>query len=263
MPEIDEYTQHEKEFLQKHWNGCEKQDVLQEINSWIDWGLKLVVSNDLNSLFEEIKERFNGETVRELRDNWSGFDERFVVTLDTTHATKSPGKILEKLVREWLNSNKPETPALNRYNFKTELTDCIRFRYEVNFLEDAEKLYQFVLEEAKDPSAELCKELALREDKCTCNVHDRLSERVKGERSWKFQFVHRKTRYQVELQICTQLQVAWDKKDHFLIYERRRRGMNVPEGDHILMKHVSDQLYVVDRQLDELRKKIEKELGQI
>jgi ppGpp synthetase/RelA/SpoT-type nucleotidyltranferase len=258
--QIDDYAEDEKEFLRTRWNGCERLQAIDEINIWRNWELK-PVATEVIALFLAIGKTLHDETIDALRNSWSGFQDRFVVSLDTSNSTKSAEKILEKMVRDWLNGNRPDNPSLNRHNYKTSLKDAIRLRYEVNFLEDGNRLCQMISRDSKNPATNLYLMLELKEKKC--NVNDPLPERKDGDRSWKFQFLHKATKYCVELQICTQLQVAWDKKDHFLIYERSRKGLKVPGGDVILMKHVSDQLYVVDRQLDELRDKIQSELGDL
>ena len=257
--QIDNYAEDEKEFLRTHWGGWKRLPAIDEINTWITWELT-PVATEVIAFFAGIRKKLHEETIRALRNSWSGFQDRFVVGLDISHSTKSAEEILGKMVRNWLSEDRPDNPSLNRSNYKTSLEDAIRLRYEVNFLEDGNRLCQMISLDSRNRVTNLYRMLELKDEKC--NVHDPLPERKKGERSWKFLFVHRATKYRVELQICTQLQVAWDKKDHFLIYERTRKGIEVPRGDVILMKHVSDQLYVVDRQLDELREKIQSELGE-
>lgn len=257
--EIDDYNQDEEEFLRQHWEGASRQSVLDEFALWIHWEL-MPYSTEILKAFNEIKDKFHQQTVTALQRCWQGYEDRFVVELDKDHLTKTPERILEKFVREWCDAGKTENPELNRSNYRTEFPDALRLRYVVNFLTDGENLCQFLEQEAKNQHSLLCQKFALENHKC--NVHDRLDERKKGERSWKFNFTHRATGARLEVQICTQLQVAWDKKDHFLIYELDRGGYKVEPGDQILINHVSDQLYVVDRQLDALRGKIQQQLRQ-
>lgn len=54
-----------------------------------------------------------------------------------------------------------------------------------------------------------------------------------GERSWKHELRHKDSKVRVELQICTQLQEAWDKKEHFLVYERKRAGKDIEKEQRI------------------------------
>ncbi len=69
----------------------------------------------------------------------------------------------------------------------------------------------------------------------------------------------------LEIQVMTQLQEAWDKKDHFLVYETRRRD---PESDEenfsdfldAKMNAMSELLYVADNYFEDLRSSRE-ELG--
>ena len=62
--------------------------------------------------------------------------------------------------------------------------------------------------------------------------------------------------YKVEVQVQTQLQEAWDKKDHFLNYEPRRRGENIDPSSTIEMFSMSELLYVADLTFDRLKKTI-------
>ena len=254
--EIDQYLRDEEEFLQMHWDGAGKEQALEEIRFWTS-ELDELVATEVYPTFNDIAKRFERKIVEELKRSWSHYVSRFVVEVDDSHIIKTPQSIIEKLIRDWRDTGKPEAPILNRENYKTKLPDSVRLRYVVNFLQDGKELNDFILSEMKRKTSELYRLFELTSKKC--NVDERLNIRRKGERSWKLSFVHKQTRYLLEIQICTQLQVAWDKKDHFMIYERKRKGMN-PITDIILMKHVSDQLYVVDRQLDELREEILKSL---
>ena len=46
-----------------------------------------------------------------------------------------------------------------------------------------------------------------------------------------------------------------------MIYEPRRLGVEPSEGHLIVMRHLSDQLYVVDRELDEIHDSVMRHLA--
>jgi ppGpp synthetase/RelA/SpoT-type nucleotidyltranferase len=81
----------------------------------------------------------------------------------------------------------------------------------------------------------------------------------KGERCHKGVFYPQALHHQylrVEVQIQTQLQEAWDKKDHFLVYEPRRRGEDVSLDHRCEIFAMSELLYVADLTFDRLREEI-------
>jgi ppGpp synthetase/RelA/SpoT-type nucleotidyltranferase len=65
-------------------------------------------------------------------------------------------------------------------------------------------------------------------------------------------------RFLFEIQIMTQLQHAWDKKDHHLIYEHVRagRGDRIPVHLKNRVTAMSELLYVADTIFDELLEEI-------
>lgn len=87
-------------------------------------------------------------------------------------------------------------------------------------------------------------------------------ERSSGERCRKGVFSLRKDALiRVEVQIQTMLQEAWDKKDHFLVYEPKRRGEAV-EACHIIEIYaMSELLYVADLTFDRLLEIIRERRG--
>ncbi len=70
----------------------------------------------------------------------------------------------------------------------------------------------------------------------------------------------------LEIQVMTQLAEAWDKKDHFLVYEIRRRAPesdeeNFPDFLDAKMHAMSELLNVADNYFDDLRQTRENALG--
>lgn len=246
------YQADEANFIAKFWPGISKEEVIRDLEEWLNWELK-PLSVEITQILLELADNFESEIIETLQTAWPDYEKRFVVLLDDSNATKSPGRVLEKMVRTWIEDDRPAQPNINPGNYRTALPDALRFRYVVNFLEDGEKLHEFIQCELENSASRLGKVFKLDDGSIKCSVHDPLNQRNGGERSWKCRLIHKREQVKMELQICTQLQVAWDKKDHFLIFERKRRGLKIQSGDEIQMKHISDQLYVVDRQLDELQ----------
>ena len=249
------YQADENNFIAKFWSGGSKETVIRELEEWIDWELK-PLSAEITRILSEIAGNFESKIFENLQTIWADYEKRFVVSLDDSNSTKSPSRVLEKMVRAWIENGRPDQPDISPGNYRTELPDALRFRYIVNFLEDGEKLHEFIQRELNNPDSNIGKVFKLDAGSIKCSVHNSLNRRNGGERSWKCRLVHKNNQVKTELQICTQLQVAWDKKDHFLIFERKRRRLRIQSGDNIQMKHISDQLYVVDRQLDELQHSI-------
>jgi ppGpp synthetase/RelA/SpoT-type nucleotidyltranferase len=80
------------------------------------------------------------------------------------------------------------------------------------------------------------------------------AKREKGERCYRGCFWPKgQPSLRVEVQIMTALAEAWDKKDHFLVYERRRRHQPVDLQDEIEMYAHSELLYLADIFFDQLK----------
>ncbi|MCP3105274.1 RelA/SpoT domain-containing protein [Myxococcus sp. K15C18031901] len=188
---------------------------------------------------------------------------RFFARVDASHVTKSPESILEKMLRRWKNPDEP--PPISFHNLD-QLTDLGRFRIVANFLGDVATITQHLA--APYDTTRLASltpgQRALREEFILIdnNFEDHIwrlpGNRQSGERCRKGRFQPRAAEYrgyQVEVQLLTQLQEAWDKKDHGLIYEPVRRGEHVPEEHRILCANLSDQLFIADYQFEQLRQR--------
>ncbi|HEV2854339.1 MAG TPA: hypothetical protein VHC97_16215 [Thermoanaerobaculia bacterium] len=192
---------------------------------------------------------------------------RLLARIDSSNLVKSPGSILEKMVRDWDPRN-GEAPKIGFRNFLQELDDIGRFRIVANFLSDVERIAS-ALQTPYGPAAAsltpaqraLRSEYRLRHNGFTDSVHLLPGQRSKGERCRKGVFypVNRSLEHlRVEVQIQTQLQEAWDKKDHFLVYERRRRGEAVDPRHSMEIFAMSELLYVADLTFDRLRQAIDR-----
>lgn len=184
----------------------------------------------------------------------SRYRHRFFCRIDDSNQTKSPVGIIEKILRSQKKEAKPNRPPSTCYtidNFEALMTDLVRFRIVCNFLSDVKTVAYEI-----NASGELKDRFYLkRED----SLDVRPSKRKSGERSVKFILEYKKRRgLFLEIQIMTQLEEAWDKKDHFLIYEKRRMDpgkddAHFPDYLDAKMFAMSELLYVADNYFDDLR----------
>jgi ppGpp synthetase/RelA/SpoT-type nucleotidyltranferase len=186
---------------------------------------------------------------------------RLLARIDCSSHVKSPASILEKMVRDW-DPDSQGHPSLGFHNFRQDISDLGRIRIVANFLRDAEKIAN-ALEEPYDTEAAgrltkaqvaLRTDYALKENHLLDSIHVDPAKRRAGERCFKGLFRPQGLREQlvIELQVQTLLQEAWDKKDHFLIYERRRRGDPVDARHEREIFAMSELLYVADITFDRL-----------
>jgi len=189
---------------------------------------------------------------------------------DLSHLVKSPASILDKMVRDWTPG--PTGPRFSFANFLDEMEDLARFRLVLNFLSDVEGVGARIEEPFQcEPQARgrltsaqraLFEDFGLKENCLRDLIHLPPKDRRSGERCRKGVFYPRNgPRISVEVQIQSMLEEAWDKKDHFLIYERRRRGEPVGTDHNIVMHAMSELLYVADLTFDRLLKGIRQQRG--
>ncbi len=216
------------------YNTRERYEEFIRLKTQMHSSLCSTVISDINKILASLKNEFH---------------HRFFSRIDDTHTLKTPASIVEKLRRS------PEKYDLN--NFGTTMTDVARFRIVCNFLTDAEKIADCI-----EKNEKLNEHFHFVEGKkSTVNLHP--EKRSSGERSIKFILKSKsKTGLCLEIQIMTQLQEAWDKKDHFLVYEKRRRepGKNeekFPDYLDAKMFAMGELLYVADHYFDDLRRKQE------
>jgi len=190
---------------------------------------------------------------------------RFFARIDPSSLSKSSESILEKMVRNWSPDKGP--PSLSFDNFRNELKDLGRFRIVTNFLSDMglikKKLENPYGSDGQSLTAnqrKLKEYFLLQNNQFEDLIHLQPDHRNRGERCYKGIFYprsHEFSLYKIEVQIQTQLQEAWDKKDHFLVYEPRRRGEKLDPTVTIEMFSMSELLYVADLTFDRLKKRIE------
>jgi ppGpp synthetase/RelA/SpoT-type nucleotidyltranferase len=188
---------------------------------------------------------------------------RFLYRIDDHHVLKTPDSILEKMARRWTDCREP--PPVGFHNLD-ELNDLGRFRIVTNFLSDVTWLCRH-LEEPFDATKRdrlsalqrtLSQEFGLRGNRFEDLIDLPSRDRKSGERCRKGSFhplaPEHRARW-IEVQFLTVLQEAWDKKDHFLIYEPRRAGLQVDAACEQLIFSLSEQLYLTDHLFDQLKQR--------
>ncbi|MCP3997331.1 MAG: hypothetical protein GY722_20060, partial [bacterium] len=186
---------------------------------------------------------------------------RLVHRFDLGNATKSPASILERMAREW--GEKPgEAPPVSFDNLDRELDDLGRFRIVTNFLSDVDRIADrlaapYCTRQGLSPAQRsLAADYLLRTNRFEDKIRLHPGRRKKGERCCKGVFEPRRreqSHLRVEVQIQTLLEEAWDKKDHYLLYEPRRRGEKVALEHECEMFAMSELLFVADLTFDRLR----------
>jgi ppGpp synthetase/RelA/SpoT-type nucleotidyltranferase len=188
---------------------------------------------------------------------------RLFARIDASALLKRPESILEKMVRDW---DGIRTPKASFRSLGDKVDDIGRFRIVANFLSDVEMIsralelpYGSSTLALSPPQRALMNEYQLRGNQLRDTIHVQPEERKRGERCRKGIFHPRDPALdylKVEVQIQTLLQEAWDKKDHFLIYEPRRRGERLDPRHIMEIFAMSELLYVADLTFDRLKQAI-------
>jgi len=192
---------------------------------------------------------------------------RLFARIDAGAILKSPEGILEKMVRDWAPSTGRQ-PYICFENFVHQMEDIGRFRIVANFLSDADTIADH-LQTIYDTSSPLSKaakalrgDFLLKDNSMKDKIKVLPADRMKGERCRQGVFFPREAsidHLKVEVQVLTILGEAWDKKDHFLIYEPRRRGEPIRKEHQIEMFAVSELLYVADLTFDRIKEAVIRE----
>lgn len=194
---------------------------------------------------------------------------RFFYRIDAEHITKTPESIIDKMLRDPARLA-AKRPRICFNNFLDEMEDLGRFRIVTNFLSDTDKIakalnitYGAARDELTPNQRFLCDEWQLKGNCLEDRIHLLPDVRKKGERCFKgCLYPRQKPTYKVEVQIMTVLAEAWDKKDHFLIYEPRRRGSTIRPQDQIEIFAHSEMLYLADLFFDHLKTRRSREGGE-
>jgi len=180
---------------------------------------------------------------------------RFICKLNTSNKKKHWYSVADKLWRE----SRKSSPKYNLQNFHQVMTDLVRLRVVCNFLSDIESFESALV---KDYESDISKQKAFLMDKTDDSIKQRPKDRKSAHRSIKYLLKSKDfPGIFLELQIMTLFQEAWDQKDHYLIYERRRQqpdrdGENFPEYEDELVHDMGGSLNVLDTLFDQIKHKL-------
>jgi ppGpp synthetase/RelA/SpoT-type nucleotidyltranferase len=176
--------------------------------------------------------------------------------LDPSNKKKNWYSVADKLWRE----SQKKTPKYNLQNFHGVMTDLVRLRVACNFLSDIESFESALI---KGYESDKKKQKAFLMEKTDDSIKQRPKDRKSGHRSIKYLFTSKDfPGVFLELQIMTLFQEAWDQKDHYLIYERRRQqpdrdSENFPEYEDELVHDMGGSLSVLDTLFNQIKHKLE------
>jgi len=199
----------------------------------------------LNTLVNNLKKSVNSPS-----------HHRFICKLDTSNKKKHWYSVADKLWRE----SRKSSPKYDLKNFHEVMTDLVRLRVVCNFLSDIESFESAL---SKDYGSDMSKQKAFSIKKTDDSIKQRPKDRKSGHRSIKYLFKSKDfPGIFLELQSMTLFQEAWDQKDHYLIYERRRQqpdrdSENFPEYEDELVHDMGGSLNVLDTLFDQIKHKLE------
>ena len=177
---------------------------------------------------------------------------RFFCRIDADHKIKQPSSIIDKIMRSSESgTGKAVSESCTLDNFTTTMQDLARFRIVCNFLHDVDEVTEAL------KNSNILKRMFRIDIKTTMKLHP--GSRKSAERSVKFILGHKDhPDLFLEIQVMTQLSESWDKKDHFLVYEVRRRfpdkeDENFPDYLDAKMHAMAELLYVADNYFEALR----------
>ncbi len=188
---------------------------------------------------------------------------------------KSPERIAFKIFESWDDFSIWENKEKNEQkkagssirhdprSFLLTMDDIIRFRIICNYLDDI----KYIAINMEKKISSIKKEILTIDKRFKELIYNKVDyldipypDRRKGHRGMKYNFkiLSKNTPILFEVQIMSQLQHAWDKKDHHLIYEHERAGHFgiIPLYLKNKMAAMSELLYVADTVFDELKTKI-------
>ncbi len=174
---------------------------------------------------------------------------RLFCRIDADHKTKQPISIIDKIIRSQNAGAEVEVYTLE--DFSSKMKDLARFRIVCNFIHDVDEVAEAL------SNSEILQKMFHIQKKSTMDLHP--GSRKSGERSVKFIMEYKKhLGLFLEIQVMTQLSEAWDKKDHFLVYEIRRRFPKKEEENFsdfldAKMHAMAELLYVADNYFEALR----------
>jgi hypothetical protein len=218
----------------------------------------------------ELKLSFDRTVEHWVEECLAGQGDRFVARVESpppsrdgvgeSNLLKRPARIAEIVLKSWLDHEAPgekqENPPIKVHDprkFLLTIPDIVRFRIICNYLKDLRfidgKLKSFIESDQR-------LQFKGRED----HIHQHYAGSRIGHRAVEYtiRFKERGTSFLFEVQIMTQLQHAWDKKDHHLVYEpvRAGRGDLIPVDLKNRVTAMSELFYVADLIFDGLLEEI-------
>ncbi len=216
----------------------------------------------------ELKSSFDHAVEHWVEEYLAGQNDRFVARIESpppsrdgvgeSNLLKRPARIAEIILKSWgevLGENQKDSPITRHDPRKFLLTipDIVRFRIVCNYLKDLrfidEKLKAFIESDQR-------LQFKGRED----HIHRHYAGSRVGHRAVEYTIRFKKggTSFLFEVQIMTQLQHTWDKKDHHLVYEHVRAGKGdlIPVDLKNRVTAMSELFYVADLIFDGLLEEI-------
>lgn len=240
---------------------------------------EIFLGNHLKSLEGpalEVRKAFEKELEQWINEYLNGYPERFVARIEApppsrkgrgrTSLLKTPERVAEKIFRSWRDYQAWEKKDKSRcqngpplrhdpQTFLQTIPDIVRFRIICNYLKDLKFIdNQLQTFSDRDPRFKV----ESREDHIdTLFPCSRVGHRAI---EYTIRFKNEATPFLFEVQIMTQLQHAWDKKDHHLLYEPIRAGREerIPVQLRNRLAAMSELLYMADTLFDELLAEITK-----
>ena len=261
------YQTQEERYLKK-WGFSHRNKYEQYVKEKIE---------DLEFLAPQLFKIFEDAVTEWEADYLRGKRKRFVAETFSPPGDKllkGPDRVVEKILESWerhaewndlpkrKRAKKPPTRHDPKHFLHT-MTDLIRFRIVCNYLCDVRYIEGRIESDLQSIEKRIqgvdkrCRKL---KSKKVDHIEIPFPERRAGHRSvqYVFEYSGEGGPTLFEVQVMTQLQYAWDKKDHHLIYEyvRVKQGHKIPLHLKNRMAAMSELLYVADTVFDELRKDI-------
>lgn len=257
---VDERTEKEKQYLTE-WGFKNRADFAKYIQETI---AELALITEYNKILQILEKN----VLKWEQDLIKNKKKRLVAQLfkpPKGSELKSADRIAQKIIDSWRKYDqwnvKPrdirgkEPKKHDPRNFLTTMADVIRFRIICNYLSDVEYIDRKIRGLAKKSGRF---EIISREN----HIETPFSKRQAGHRAFQYEIKYYGAEPPVlfEVQIMSQLQHAWDQKDHHLIYEyvRIKKDEKIPVHLKNRMTAMSELLYVADATFDSLKEEITK-----
>lgn len=229
------------------------------------------ITADLEFTVPKIFNLFKDKVTEWEKDFLKNKKERFVaetkipIESKPTSIIKGAARIAQKIIDSWDEYEQwnvqpkgirgKEPKKHDPRDFLKTMADVVRFRIICNYLSDVEFIDRKIKDFSKKSNGF---EIISREN----HIETPFPKRRAGHRAFQYtmKYFDDKQTVLFELQVMTQLQHAWDKKDHHLFYEyvRIKKDKKIPVYLKNRMAAMSELLYVADGAFDSLREEITK-----